>query len=180
MSFNVSLHRLQARRTSSSHPAVVLTQPYSVRQRLSSCIPPLVKSYFLAAADLFGHSGACVIDVFLAVKHLLYPSLHPLLHPTLGPRKFGGMWTWKEKNGLSVSAESVWSTYRCWQWARGAANAVRGWPPDIILRIAMALKNAFPACSAPGIISARNNIQQRSGALGKVWLNTQPNFKIIS
>lgn len=55
---------------------------YTVYTNLAAClsshIPLLVKSYFLAAADLFGHSGACMIDVFLAVKHLLYPSLHPL------------------------------------------------------------------------------------------------------
>lgn len=40
----------------------------------SSHIPLLLKSYFLAAADLFGHSGACMIDVFLAEEPPPHPS----------------------------------------------------------------------------------------------------------
>ena len=131
---------------------------YSSLACLSSHIPLLVKSYFLAAADLFGHSGACMIDVFLAVKHRPYPSLHSPRHHHHPQTVWSKSLEVCGAAGRSVSRVSVpeplqsaWSTYRCWQRVRRAANAARGWRPDIILRIVTVLKNAYPACLAPGI-----------------------------
>lgn len=77
-----------------AHPIVPSLSAQRIYSSLAACpsshIPLLVKSYFLAAADLFGHSGACMIDVFLAVKHLPYPSL-----PTLPPQHTHTQTVWR-------------------------------------------------------------------------------------
>lgn len=131
----------------------VYTVHTRLAESLSTHIPLLVESYILAAADMFGHSGACMIDVFLAVKHLA-------LTPTPTVRHYGGTFVGTVYGAASWAVawvmvpeflHSLRSTYRCWQPARRAANAARGWSPAIILRIVTELKNAYPACLAPGI-----------------------------
>lgn len=121
---------------------------------LSSYVPLLVKSYFLATADLFGHSGACMIDVFLAVKRRCSPN-PPSYSLELSVCQIVE-WRGRSLRSRCEANKDVGSEFI------ELLMLLHGRPPALIL-IVMVLKNAYPACLAPGVILC----QQKHTAQGR-------------